>query len=554
MANLEEEILEVVGMVELVSFREVMKEHSDHFDIAFVEGSICRPMDEAWLKTIRKNAKILIALGDCATCGGVNKLRNDWPGKEVLGLVYPDAGPAIDGEEFFDIFPVKALDEVVEVDFKIRGCPVRKERVLYYIERLCTMPPHPNLELRFDIVSRELEEDRRSIIQYDPRKCILCRHCDTICNDILNVHAIGLTNKGNDTIISTPFDIGLDDNKCISCGQCIVNCPVGAFTPVSSVEAAMEIMDDPDNFVVFAIDPVAVASATEMMATQTTGLGQFIGSLITALRDQNVSKVIDFTHFRHLSIAAQSEFVGTHDEMTIASWCPGAHAYVEKLLPDLRGHIHRETSPEDLLLQAVRSWYPHGNLKIVLLTPCVALKSHSGFDAVLTATELPRLLRSRGIDLDFHDWRGASFDCGLNLSDQKVRGASGDHTYSLPILETAYLGRFNKLDARLVVNPVGEYCHELVYDSDEGFFNALVIDDIARGVSHLREDLGKYNVVEFFPCPRGCLTGGGQVPTTSVDRLARRSRLLEEYWDGRIATDRFLSRILSAYNELKGVC
>ena len=59
-----------------MSFREVMKEHSDNYDIAFVEGSCTRLQDEDRLKQIRKNAKIVVALGSCAAIGGINCLRN----------------------------------------------------------------------------------------------------------------------------------------------------------------------------------------------------------------------------------------------------------------------------------------------------------------------------------------------------------------------------------------------------------------------------------------------------------------------------------------------
>jgi len=45
-ANLEEEILDLISIVDVVSFREVMKEHSDEYDIAIIEGSIMRPIDE----------------------------------------------------------------------------------------------------------------------------------------------------------------------------------------------------------------------------------------------------------------------------------------------------------------------------------------------------------------------------------------------------------------------------------------------------------------------------------------------------------------------------
>lgn len=122
--NLEEKILDLIEVVEVVSFREAMKEHSDEYDIAFIEGSIMRPMDEERLKKIRKNAKILVALGACACIGGINRLRNEWPVEEVKKEVYGDAN--IEGNKFFDAFPTKAVDEVVDVDFYIPGCPINK--------------------------------------------------------------------------------------------------------------------------------------------------------------------------------------------------------------------------------------------------------------------------------------------------------------------------------------------------------------------------------------------------------------------------------------------
>ena len=88
--NLEEDLLKVVGAVDIVSFREAMKGHSDNYDIAFVEGSITRRSDEPRLKEIRKNAKILVALGACATIGGVNLLKNFQEQESVRKFVYGD--------------------------------------------------------------------------------------------------------------------------------------------------------------------------------------------------------------------------------------------------------------------------------------------------------------------------------------------------------------------------------------------------------------------------------------------------------------------------------
>ena len=69
-----------------------MSEKSDEYDIAIIEGSITRLEDEEKLKLIRSRAKMLIALGACATIGGINKLKNNFDDfEEVKKCVYGKA-------------------------------------------------------------------------------------------------------------------------------------------------------------------------------------------------------------------------------------------------------------------------------------------------------------------------------------------------------------------------------------------------------------------------------------------------------------------------------
>jgi coenzyme F420-reducing hydrogenase gamma subunit len=133
-ADLEEEILDLISIVDVVSFREVMKEHSDDYDIAIIEGSIMRPMDELRLRKIRNNAKIVVALGACATIGGVNKIRNQWSPKEVLKEVYGNAD--INHNKYFEVFETKALDEVIKVDYYIHGCPINRDEFKHVVTSL----------------------------------------------------------------------------------------------------------------------------------------------------------------------------------------------------------------------------------------------------------------------------------------------------------------------------------------------------------------------------------------------------------------------------------
>ena len=118
--NLEEEILNLIDVVDVVEWREAMSEQSHEYDIAIIEGSITRPEDAKKLEVIRSRAKILIALGACATMGGVNKMKNNFDLNEVRECVYGEDGkmPHLNTEM------TKAVDEVVEVDYKIHGCPI----------------------------------------------------------------------------------------------------------------------------------------------------------------------------------------------------------------------------------------------------------------------------------------------------------------------------------------------------------------------------------------------------------------------------------------------
>jgi coenzyme F420-reducing hydrogenase gamma subunit len=130
--NLEEEILDLIGAVDVVEWREAMSEQSHEYDIAIIEGSITRPEDEGKIELIRSRAKMLIALGACATIGGVNKLKNNFDLDEVKKCVYgKDAGMP-----HLETGMTKAVDEVVKVDYKIHGCPIDRKEFTYIMRCL----------------------------------------------------------------------------------------------------------------------------------------------------------------------------------------------------------------------------------------------------------------------------------------------------------------------------------------------------------------------------------------------------------------------------------
>ncbi len=66
---------------------------------------------------------------------------------------------------------------------------------------------------------------------YDPTKCILCGKCVRICSELQCTHAIGKNNRGFKTHVVAPFEQGLSESTCISCGNCVSYCPTGALMP-----------------------------------------------------------------------------------------------------------------------------------------------------------------------------------------------------------------------------------------------------------------------------------------------------------------------------------
>lgn len=128
--NLEENLLALLGHVELVSFREGMKEHSDDYDIAFIEGSCTRPSDEERLKKIRANAKVVVAIGSCATIGGINCLKNARPLDQVRKEVYGDKA------DLFETYAARPIDAVIKVDAKVHGCPIDRNEFLSIVKQL----------------------------------------------------------------------------------------------------------------------------------------------------------------------------------------------------------------------------------------------------------------------------------------------------------------------------------------------------------------------------------------------------------------------------------
>lgn len=76
---------------------------------------------------------------------------------------------------------------------------------------------------------RKYKETDHPYIAQNQDKCVQCGLCVRTCQDVVGAAALGLVDRGFETVIAPEFEHGLKDTDCISCGQCIDVCPTGAW-------------------------------------------------------------------------------------------------------------------------------------------------------------------------------------------------------------------------------------------------------------------------------------------------------------------------------------
>lgn len=123
--NMEDELLDLAGAVDIAFFLEATRaEKPGPYDIAIVEGSVTTPHEVERIKEIRSQCKVLIALGTCATTGGIQALRNFADVAEFTAAVY--AHP----EYVSTLAESTPISAHVPVDFELHGCPIDKGQLV----------------------------------------------------------------------------------------------------------------------------------------------------------------------------------------------------------------------------------------------------------------------------------------------------------------------------------------------------------------------------------------------------------------------------------------
>ena len=140
--NCEDELLDILGTVDIVQFREAIDQREWDCDIAFIEGAFSRESDRARLEKIRAGAKLVVTLGACSHTGGLNALKNFRGVDESMKIVYGEHAKS------YETCEVRRIADVIKVDYDIPGCPISKIEFLEFVKtilagRTWKLPDYP---------------------------------------------------------------------------------------------------------------------------------------------------------------------------------------------------------------------------------------------------------------------------------------------------------------------------------------------------------------------------------------------------------------------------
>lgn len=388
-------------------------------------------------------------------------------------------------------------------------------------------------------VKQPMQIKNPSIVR-DLSKCVKCGRCVKVCKEVQGVSALTYSNRSSHFMVTTAYNKPLEDTDCTFCGQCSVVCPVGAIVELDDTQKVWEAIHDPKKHVI-----VQVAPAVRVALGDSLGLNPgtiATGKLVTALKMLGFDKVFDTNFAADLTIMEEgSELLdrikngGTLPMVTSCS--PGWINFMEKNFGDLLEHLSTAKSPQQMFGAVSKSYYaketgihPH-DIVTVSIMPCTAKKyeatrpemEHDGIkdvDIVITTRELIKMIKYVG--LKFMNLPSTEFDSplGLGTGAGAIFGTSGGvMEAALRTVYEVYTGEELK-----DINFTDVRGYEGIKEASVNLAGTEIKVAIAHGLLNARKLMegikdGKspYTFIEIMACPGGCIGGGGQPVTTTVD-------------------------------------
>lgn len=403
-----------------------------------------------------------------------------------------------------------------------------------------------NMAIKFGIRSIPYEGEKStyridtspSIIR-DVDKCIMCRRCETMCNDVQTVGVLSAINRGFEAVVAPAFERNLDHSECTYCGQCVAVCPTAALTEVDHTNQVIRALSDPTKTVVVQTAPAVRAALGEEFGMKPGTL--VTGKLVSALRQLDFNYVFDTNFAADLTIMEEgteilnrlSRFLEGDKSVrlpVLTSCCPGWVKFFEHHFPEMIDIPSTARSPQQMFGAIAKTYFANKikvdrkNMVVVSIMPCVAKKyectrpefstdNNPDVDFALSTRELAQLIKRANID--FNSLPDSDFDHPLGESSGAgvIFGTTGGVIEAA--VRTAYelytKEKLEKVDFKQLRGMEG------IRSASVDFKGLPIKIGIAHGLGNARKMLeeirdGKsvYHAIEIMACPGGCIGGGGQ--------------------------------------------
>ena len=367
----------------------------------------------------------------------------------------------------------------------------------------------------------------------DNNKCVLCRRCVAACNEQY-VGVIGANNRGIDTAIGTPFEVGLSNVPCISCGQCTVVCPTGALVEKDDTDKIWAALADPDKHVV-------VQTAPSIRATLGECFGMPIGTnvegkMVAALRRLGFDKIFDTDFAADLTIVEEAnelvERIKNNGTLPMITSCsPGWVKFCEYYYPDMLEHLSTCKSPQQMAGAVIKTYYADKmgidpkDIVSVSVMPCTAKKFEIGredqsaagvpdVDIAITTRELSRMIMRAGIN--FTNLPDEEFDSplGEDTGAAVIFGATGGVMEAALRTANDWLTGQDNTDIDFTAVRGTQGLKQATVNINGSDIKVAVASGAAAAKCVMdRMKNGNpdgWAFVEIMGCPGGCVNGGGQ--------------------------------------------
>ena len=377
-----------------------------------------------------------------------------------------------------------------------------------------------------------------SIIR-DVDKCIMCRRCENVCNNVQSVGALSAVNRGFQAVVATAFEQDMVDSPCVMCGQCVQVCPVGALSEVDDTRNVMMAINDPKKTVVVQTAPAVRVAIGEEFGMEPGTI--VTGQLAAVLRQLGFDYVFDTDFAADLTIMEEgTELLQRIDRFTkgdksvrlpiLTSCCPGWVNFFEHNFPDMLDVPSTAKSPQQMFGAIAKNYWAEKmgikreDLVVVSIMPCLAKKyeckreefsvnGNPDVDYVLSTRELARLIKQ--FNLDLKEMPVADFDdpLGESTGAAVIFGATGGVIEAAA--RTAYElftgKKLEKIDFTELRGLDG------IRDAWVDFNGTPIHIGIAHGLKNartllerVREGKEQFHAIEVMACPGGCIGGAGQ--------------------------------------------